>query len=183
MEVRSEQTPARYLTIGERTYWRHDGKWYVDIDSMDQEALAAVLATRSLLQASRVDRAKMISAQGQLPASVGRQRIADDIRLLVWTRDGGACQACGSRTEMQYDHIIPVAHGGGSTEANVQILCGPCNRRKGASVTGPSGMTSPATPATPVAQALPPAGWYEDPSGAGGLRFWDGAEWTDHTRA
>jgi len=26
---------------------------------------------------------------------------------------------------------------------------------------------------------LPPAGWYSDPAGAGGFRYWDGAEWSD----
>lgn len=24
------------------------------------------------------------------------------------------------------------------------------------------------------------AGWYADPSGGGGQRYWDGAQWTDH---
>ncbi|SPM41239.1 hypothetical protein MNAB215_3444 [Mycobacterium numidiamassiliense] len=28
--------------------------------------------------------------------------------------------------------------------------------------------------------ALPPAGWYPDPSGARGQRYFDGAEWTPH---
>ena len=29
---------------------------------------------------------------------------------------------------------------------------------------------------------LPPAGWYRDPSGAVGERWWDGVGWTDHQR-
>lgn len=27
---------------------------------------------------------------------------------------------------------------------------------------------------------LPPAGWYADPAGAPGLRYWDGRQWTQH---
>lgn len=29
---------------------------------------------------------------------------------------------------------------------------------------------------------LPPAGWYPDPSGRPGERWWDGRGWTDHVR-
>lgn len=29
----------------------------------------------------------------------------------------------------------------------------------------------------------PPAGWYPDPTGRAGLRWWDGLDWTDHRRA
>ena len=28
--------------------------------------------------------------------------------------------------------------------------------------------------------ALPPAAWYADPGGSGGLRWWDGERWTEH---
>lgn len=29
----------------------------------------------------------------------------------------------------------------------------------------------------------PPAAWYADPGGSGGLRYWDGNAWTDHVTA
>lgn len=32
----------------------------------------------------------------------------------------------------------------------------------------------------PTPQELPPAGWYEDPTGEGGWRWWDGRTWTAH---
>jgi len=33
-----------------------------------------------------------------------------------------------------------------------------------------------------MAQTLPPPGWHPDPSGQHGLRYWDGAQWTDQTQ-
>ena len=40
-------------------------------------------------------------------------------------------------------------------------------------------VSGPALP--PPTLALPPAGWHPDPKGQAGLRYWDGATWTDHT--
>ncbi|MDE2133405.1 MAG: HNH endonuclease [Alphaproteobacteria bacterium] len=59
-----------------------------------------------------------------------RTTIPDDVKLLVWTRDGGACVRCGSKEKLHFDHIIPVAKGGSNVAENVQILCEPCNLRK-----------------------------------------------------
>ncbi|WP_093146758.1 HNH endonuclease [Saccharopolyspora antimicrobica] len=41
----------------------------------------------------------------------------------VFERDGGRCVECGTDFEIQYDHVIPVALGGSSTEENLQLLC------------------------------------------------------------
>ena len=54
------------------------------------------------------------------------------MRRAVFERDGGQCTECGSNFDLQYDHVIPVALGGATTVDNIQLLCGPCNRLKGA---------------------------------------------------
>jgi len=64
-----------------------------------------------------------------------RDPIADDVKLLVWARDGGACVRCGSKENLHFDHIIPVAKGGGGEATNIQILCQRCNLQKSDKIT------------------------------------------------
>ena len=59
-----------------------------------------------------------------------REPIPRAVRQSVWPRDGGKCVQCGSRENLEFDHIIPRSQGGSSTERNVQLLCESCNRSK-----------------------------------------------------
>lgn len=59
-----------------------------------------------------------------------RTAISDDVRMAVWARDGGSCNRCGSKEKLHFDHIIPIAKGGGNDVKNIQILCEPCNLKK-----------------------------------------------------
>lgn len=54
--------------------------------------------------------------------------MADVERLMA----SPVCAACGSTDKPEIDHILPIALGGTSDPGNLQILCAPCNRSKGA---------------------------------------------------
>lgn len=58
------------------------------------------------------------------------RHIPRDVRQRVWQRDGGQCVECSSPHYLEFDHIIPVARGGGNSDKNIQLLCRGCNGRK-----------------------------------------------------
>lgn len=134
MEAQSASTPVRYMKVGDRTFWRHADRWHSDNEDFTQETVHALLTMRAMRQNDRVNRAMTVAAMGQAPVPSQRGAIPPDVKQVVWQRDGGACRACGSNVERQFDHVIPVSVGGGSTEDNLQTLCGPRNRRKGDSI-------------------------------------------------
>ena len=58
--------------------------------------------------------------------------IPQDVKIAAAARDGGRCRQCGSTADLHFDHVIPWSKGGANTLGNIQLLCGTCNRRKGA---------------------------------------------------
>lgn len=130
----SRSTPVPIARLGERVYWLFVDRWYWENENLTAGEVHALLHMRESRREDTLNRAKSFAAAGKRPAPNRRTGIPDDVKQLVWARDGGTCRECGSNTELQFDHVIPVALGGGATEANIQLLCGPCNRRKGASI-------------------------------------------------
>jgi 5-methylcytosine-specific restriction endonuclease McrA len=110
--------------------------WYWADSDLDEDEIDAVLRARDIRKKQSVERAKNLAAIREVAPKRNQRRgnIPDEIKTLVWKRDGGECVKCGSSTELQFDHVIPVVLGGATTEQNLQVLCGPCNRTKGASV-------------------------------------------------
>ena len=65
-------------------------------------------------------------------ATSGNARyIPQSIKHFVWQRDRGVCTNCGTRRHLNYDHIRPLALGGGTTSDNLRLLCFQCNQRSG----------------------------------------------------
>lgn len=56
--------------------------------------------------------------------------ISATTKKIVYSRDGGICQCCGSSDRLEYDHITPFSCGGSSDASNIQLLCMACNRSK-----------------------------------------------------
>jgi hypothetical protein len=52
-------------------------------------------------------------------------------RARILERDDYKCQQCGSTEHPCIDHVIPVSRGGDSSDDNLQVLCLPCNTKKG----------------------------------------------------
>jgi Holliday junction DNA helicase RuvB len=72
----------------------------------------------------------LASSDEKQVTSEGREAIPSAVRREVWRRDEGKCKKCGSRKNLEYDHIIPVAEGGSNTARNLELLCQDCNRAK-----------------------------------------------------
>jgi hypothetical protein len=75
-----------------------------------------------------------VRVSSAIPEPVGernRRVIPQDVKIAVSARDGGRCRKCGSTQQLHFDHVIPVSRGGVNSVANIQLLCGACNRAKG----------------------------------------------------
>jgi len=93
-------------------------------EALLEEALDLLLAREAKRRAGAADRPlarPRASSRDQIPAHVRRE---------VWIRDGGRCQwplaaggVCGRTHRLELDHVVPRARGGGSTAAELRILC------------------------------------------------------------
>jgi hypothetical protein len=127
-----EARPVALFMRGGRTYWAFERRIFWEEEGFAPEDVLALVRARQ-----RRARRALERAHAALASEAGgsrRRPPAREVRLAVFERDGGRCVECGSRFELQYDHVIPVALGGSGTVENLQLLCAPCNRAKGAAL-------------------------------------------------
>lgn len=65
----------------------------------------------------------------ELTLSSGNKRIqiSNEICSFVLKRDCEECVICGSKVNLQFDHILPVSKGGNNEPENLRVLCRDCN--------------------------------------------------------
>jgi len=112
-----------------------------------QEAVKAVWMDRVTIAAEYEHTVRSQRMEMRIPSVVvlkdyvkPRKRVAFT-RFNLFLRDEFACQYCGSRHDLTFDHVIPRAMGGVTSWENVVAACAPCNLRKGAKSLRASGLT------------------------------------------
>lgn len=118
----------------DRTWWLYRDRFYWDDDGLAADEVHALLEDRERRKRRRIERAMDLMAAERSGERERREPIGEALRREIFRRDGGRCVACGSAELLQFDHVIPVAMGGATTAENLQLLCAPCNRAKGASL-------------------------------------------------
>ena len=64
------------------------------------------------------------------------QGAAQLLPLVAASQGGQYCRMCGESQQLHVDHIIPTSKAGTEHVSNLQLLCGPCNLGKGATIFG-----------------------------------------------
>lgn len=60
-----------------------------------------------------------------------RKRLTESAKKEIFIRDKFECQYCGSKENLEIDHIIPLSKGGDNQEDNLITSCHSCNSLKG----------------------------------------------------
>lgn len=127
-----ESAPVAVAEDERRTWWMFRGRFFWEDDGLEADDVMALVHERDRRLRRRIERARDMMLAEAEPSGPRRESIPEDVRREVFRRDGGRCTACGSAELLQFDHVIPVVLGGASTPENLQLLCAPCNREKGA---------------------------------------------------
>jgi len=132
-----QHTPVIVMldSTSRKRWWMFRNEFYWEDEGFSQTEVKALILDRTEQKQRKLQRAIARVSQSESEPATTRQPIPDEVKMLVWQRDGGRCVKCGSQENLEFDHIIPVSKGGSNTARNLQLLCERCNRSKGGDLT------------------------------------------------
>jgi 5-methylcytosine-specific restriction endonuclease McrA len=125
-----------------------------------QEAIKAAFLERVMIVAEYDTVVHSPSISMRLPSVVVLREYVKPARYPAFTRfnlflrDQFACQYCGAKGEMTFDHVVPRSRGGRTTWENVVAACNHCNLKKANLTLRQAGMTLHRPPRRPDAPEL-----------------------------
>jgi len=122
--------PVVVMSDSKKRWWLFKNEFYWEDEGYSETEVMALILDKLEQKKRKVNRAITRISQSGSTSSFERQTIPDDVKMFVWQRDGGRCAKCGSKENLEFDHIIPFSKGGSSTARNIQLLCENRNRSK-----------------------------------------------------
>ncbi len=125
-----------------------------------QEAVKAAWLDRVDIVAEYDDVVRSPSTEIRIPSVVvlkdyvKPQKKVAFTRFNLFLRDEFACQYCGAKGDLTFDHVIPRARGGVTSWENVVAACSKCNLSKGSRSLRQVGFHLRKTPRPPSAPEL-----------------------------
>jgi hypothetical protein len=117
----------------QRAYWLFRNCFYWEDENLNADDVKALALQRIRKRERQLATAHSLMRAEEAGQPV-RAPVPVEVRRPVFERDGGRCVECGGNFDLQYDHVIPFSLGGATTVDNLQLLCGDCNRKKGATL-------------------------------------------------
>jgi hypothetical protein len=132
---RQATDPVKLHEYDGRYWWWFKKQVYVESERLTAQDVKALALQLESAKSATLERAHA-EMRGEAAAAFDRPRepIPEAVRHEVWRRDQGRCVDCGSRSSLEFDHIIPWSEGGSNTARNLELRCESCNRRKGADI-------------------------------------------------
>lgn len=118
------------VEVSDGDYYLYGNNIYKTTRDYSKEELLLLILNKEDKGRRKFERFKHKFSQPKQERKNNRVNIPEKTRIDVWRRDGGKCTKCGSRENLEYDHIIPVSKGGSNTARNIELLCEKCNREK-----------------------------------------------------
>ena len=125
-----------------------------------QEAVKAAFLDRVTIIAEYDQVVRSPSTEIRIPSVVvlkdfvkPQKRVAFT-RFNLFLRDHFACQYCGAKGDLTFDHVVPRARGGRTSWENVVAACSKCNLKKGSRSLHRSGLALRRPPRRPMAEEL-----------------------------